>query len=750
VGKLTRGERLAVSNKRIVLIIVGVLVAFVVVVIGGGLFLARQLARLPGIGLGMKSHAGKPIPCGPEAMTQAKVNEYILGFYRRNLVEAYRQSGKHNPAWDQTAYAFLEQMARLETGYKDQAKPEVTDAQMRKLLAAGCDDPIVLGRIGDLEIGDGKNEQAQPHIAAAIAGLERIKAPALVRALAYHNMAQLTGEVGKQLERADFKWRPRAIEAYVEAADRSNFGPCEQRAVWGRLCQVMEDDFRRSQAQIVMTLKSKPNTDPWILNMAWGKHRFDWAVLAAGGEDYILMATGEKRKTYLEFLGKARTYLEKAYELHPEYPQAASFMIEVSKGAPKAGETERQWFDRAVAAQLDWMPAYHGMVGALNRWWGGSRKAQLAFAKECLDTKRFDTLVPQMYERTVYGFSGRDDESTIWNDPEVWTNLQTFYEGAVAEATRSDPDEVKPLRTRYVISAWRTGHTDVARAQLDATGGAVDRPSFDETWGERADLVVGQIHALTGPNKDAVQLAEQLFRVEKNAEASAAFKPLLGVEKDTHALFYVRDRLQTLQWEQRFRADEWVNLDPTPDLVGWNPWQGNIKALPDGKGFISRPGEQSALMVCNMRPGEYFEVHCDVEFPPQQVKGIEAAFVVNIAAASANPYYDSFRIIRTPPTAYCGGGWSEYREHALGDVPRKFRLRLVQCHNRITLYMNDQTIFQDQELTDPGFRFEGPHSIGFGGETYPDRSQPVIYRNIQIHRVSSGAIKSKAASEQGE
>lgn len=724
------------TRGKMVLIVVSVLMASLVVAAVGGIFLIRQISRMTSGGLGGQAVVrGKPLPCGAEALTSKQVEPMLVGYYRKQLGEAYRQHGRHSPAWDKAAEELLEAVALSAAGVKDAPTPEDVKPLVAALVRADCDDPLVLARIGHSYMNAGQAAEAESYLLRALKGLKQQGYPPLPVAWAYHDVAQLKGEVGRSLESADFKWRPQAIAAYVEAAGQS-FGPHEQRALWAQFNRLLENDFRRSQAAIIRGLQDQPGTDPWILNMAQGRHWFDYAVFCAGGEDYILLAQGKKLEDYQKYLAEARPYFAKAAELHPDYPEPFGFMILVARGETGAGERPRDWFDRAVAAQFDFMSAYYDMHRALHPWWGGSRSAQLAFAKECLDTGRFDTDVPMMYQETVFMISGSQGETDTWKNSEVWPNLQAYYEGALAEAARSSPDSVKPLRTLYALMGWRTGHPDVSLSQIQALKGQLDRATFDQVWGERMELFVGEVYALASPNKQQIEAAEALYDQQRVPEALAAFDKLLAQEKSRQVQFYLRDRLQTLRWEKDFEAGKWVDLKPTPDLVGWDPWQGTFEPLKDGTGFIVRPAPETfALMVCHLRPDQWYEIKCDVEFPAEKVEGIEAGFVVDISASSANPYYDSFRIIRSPATGYCGGGWSMYREHALGEVPRKLQMRLVQCDNRITMYMNDTCVFQDQELTDRGYRFEGAHHVGIGGETYPDPTKPVIYRNIKIHKM---------------
>jgi len=55
----------------------------------------------------------------------------------------------------------------------------------------------------------------------------------------------------------------------------------------------------------------------------------------------------------------------------------------------------RDWFDRAVEAQMDYEPAYNSLLWALTPRWGGSHGKMYQFGLECLATKRFDTCVPE-------------------------------------------------------------------------------------------------------------------------------------------------------------------------------------------------------------------------------------------------------------------------------------------------------------------------------------------------------------------
>ncbi|MEN6301398.1 MAG: hypothetical protein ABFD96_01660 [Armatimonadia bacterium] len=727
------------ADKRLV---IGVIVASLVVCIGGGIFLVSHVTKLAKSTLGVGGFSGQPLPEGDRAVTEAQLEPLWRGYYRKNLVTAYEQHGKHDARWDKAAKDFLELHAVVSTGLDEDRSFKDLVAPGLALLKRGCDDPLIVMLTGNALRVQNRVKEARPLIERSLPGLKERGYPPLMLAWAYFSMADFEGEVGSKLESADFKWRTPAIDAFVAAADKSGFGPQEQRPLWWEIQNLMESHFRRSQAQIVNTMKARPNTDPWLFRMAWGKHNFDYGWFYRGN-DFIQNVKPEDYKEFEKGMGFARGNFEQAYAAHPEYPEASVYLLDIAKtGAVSGMESERTWFDRAVAGQFDWMPAYYDYISALQPRWGGSHEALLAFAKECVDTARFDTLVPKIYYEVVLTIAEHDREDSVWSNPEIWPPLQTYCKGRLTWAVKNKPKYVKQIRTVYALIAWRSGHPDVARQQLEAMQGQIDKPTFDAQWSERAELIVGMIYGLTGPRKEKVRQAEELYAAEKIDQALAAYQALLEIETDKPALYFLRDRIQSLRWEKQFQANQWVNLDPTPDLVGWDIWQGRFKPLADGKGFTMWPGERFGLMSCMMRPGSSFEIRCDVEFPNEKVKGIEAGFLVDIPL-TANPYYDSCRVIQNPPESVFGPGWDAFREHALSEVPRKCRLRLIQCENRVTMYLDKQTVLQDQQLSDRGFRFQGPHHVAIGGEVWPDPTKPVIYRNIQIHKLSGDAVKGR-------
>ena len=98
-------------------------------------------------------------------------------------------------------------------------------------------------------------------------------------------------------------------------------------------------------------------------------------------------------------------------------------------GSEAEGETARLWFDRATSAQFDYNPAYENYLLQLLPHWGGSLKEIMAFGRACLETGRFDTLVPTFFFRAVESVCSEvDDWRKVYRDPEIAPRIVSLSE----------------------------------------------------------------------------------------------------------------------------------------------------------------------------------------------------------------------------------------------------------------------------------------------------------------------------------
>lgn len=89
--------------------------------------------------------------------------------------------------------------------------------------------------------------------------------------------------------------------------------------------------------------------------------------------------------------------LEASWDANPNHPAAAAKMIEVINGIRSSDlAAARMWFDRAVAAQADYAPAYSSYLKVLSLAATPQNPLGLKFAASCALTGRFDTMVPMI------------------------------------------------------------------------------------------------------------------------------------------------------------------------------------------------------------------------------------------------------------------------------------------------------------------------------------------------------------------
>ena len=124
-------------------------------------------------------------------------------------------------------------------------------------------------------------------------------------------------------------------------------------------------------------------------------------------------------------LAKARAILTKSWELNPRDSGAAALMIDVAMGDGGGKKEMRLWFDRSVAAEMDFFDAYRALLWALCPRWHGSHEEMLLLGDEFLRTARFDTCVPFHYFKVVADIASEESDShEIYERLDIAANLK--------------------------------------------------------------------------------------------------------------------------------------------------------------------------------------------------------------------------------------------------------------------------------------------------------------------------------------
>ncbi|MHB9139762.1 MAG: thioredoxin family protein, partial [Victivallaceae bacterium] len=163
--------------------------------------------------------------------------------------------------------------------------------------------------------------------------------------------------------------------------------------------------------KVMLSRLEKLRIDPWVAKMIAAKIELDIAWNARGC-GYANTVTDEGWKEFAAHGKIASKYLEDAWKMHPEWPEAAGLLVYVSCGQ-SGGDDMVKWFNRAVSAQIDYTPAYKYMLWGLRPRWHGDWHAMLAFGQKAADMEEawFYTAAPLAFVWAVQDIAGEMDFS---------------------------------------------------------------------------------------------------------------------------------------------------------------------------------------------------------------------------------------------------------------------------------------------------------------------------------------------------
>jgi hypothetical protein len=453
-----------------------------------------------GVCPGAEAPAGK-IPAGPEARTEKDFMAVVASYFQRNMVEAYATAGTRDDKWNEAATTFLKHAAGFFAG-TGKADPEALSVEGKALVEKGCTDPMVLYAYGVALQEAEELEQAAPVLRQALDGVAKSGYPRVFCVTAATRLADIDSETSESEEETPTyqAYRDQAIKYIGEAGGDGSYQQGGQRMFLDWVEGIWDDLLDGHQQDVYEALKANPKTDPYVRDVIGGRYEIAAAWEARGG-GWASEVTQEGWAGFKTHLNAARDLLTAAWKLHPEFPEAPTEMITVAMGrADGEAHHEKDWFYRAVAAQMDYQAAYDAMMWDLHPRWSGSYDAMYAFGVECLETRRFDTGVPMMFVVALQSIAeDNDDDLTYWRKPETYSHLKRFYAGykAQMEETKASEETRNGLESMHAATDYLTRHYEDARVRLAKLGDNVDSDAF-ESFAGPLDRAIRDIEARTG------------------------------------------------------------------------------------------------------------------------------------------------------------------------------------------------------------------------------------------------------------
>ena len=676
----------------------------------------------------------------PAVVTFHDVRQGRLAFNRRTLSGAYKAVGRHDPAWDEQAVAFLDKMADYFTAGTVPEFYRPTEFYSNKqgladgatLVAGGCDDPLVLYCYGAVLMDSGNDDEALPVLRQAGAGLRRAGYPPNRVASVSERLAQLSKD---KTESAALEARARAD--YVNAC----CGPqaaADRKPLIDIVWSWMEE--RPAQQAFVAALAARPDADPWLLGVASGRlHvKLAWDSRGNGSARDV---TEEGWKGYLANMKLARDDLVGAWKVDPTLPEAPTEMITVCTGAgPELGEQAEEWFGRALAAQVDDERPYQLMLyGPLQARWGGSREAMMQLGDACLVNPRYDTMVPWKYVYAVKSVgvdSGRP--WALLNDPAVYDKVAAVCDGYLKAVPSGRQDAF--WRSAKAAAAWKAERWSDARKALDeqSAGGGKPVPATFRWFGADDGLTAAaEVYARTGPRADDLTAAEELAAVGKPAEAIAKFRAAadaLGAADP--ASRYLAVQAGRLDAGLKFAAGDWASLD-VGGLAGWRQNEGIWRATDDGA-LAGQPGKTGWSRLVWSDPasrqlGTAFEISGTVRFPVTGKRRLPSysggVFLFNREGESTTLFVGLWKPGNSVGFNAHGSPDKSY-PRKMSDAPT-FRVRVVG--RDVTLWVDGKPVGEPYKLPD-GLRPE----LGFAVGGYGKAAATVTFADLKVRKLPEG------------
>jgi hypothetical protein len=530
-----------------------------------------------------------------------------------------------------------------------------------------------------------------------------------------------------------------AMQQLKEAFQDGSFHPEDQAEIadvlimdWGR------QFFDRNAAAIYPLVEAQGKDFQWLALVLEGQYEINEAWKARGG-GYTDTVTEGGWKGFREHLGEARKCFTKAWELQPDLPLAPDRMMTVALG-DSGLEEMRLWFDRTVAAQVDYPDAWSEMRWGLRPRWYGNLDAMLAFGVMAVDTKRFDTDVPGVFFDVISDMESElrwPGGEHIYDRADIWPHLQQMYEGYIANASPSaSPDG---WRRTYASVAYLAGKYETARQQLEALHWQTKHWNLSG-WGTDMSLMPLEVAARTGPLAGQIDAAESAYN---DGDIAGALRFYTGLAARTNAdertRAFIQDRLVTLGMEDRLDKGEWVDFMPSgTNFPGWYIERGKCQCLPDGSLEVESD-EGGHLLYARVQMGMNFEVKGGFTVVRSSTKAFQAGLIMGLPDFDTYGW-DAFRIKRNNDE----GDVVSFSQHwtknqvlspvAINSRTNSFDFRLQ--NGKVTASVNDREIFDKVNPPENYYLSTNEFLLGLGA--FNDMNNTVIrYYDIKARKLSS-------------
>ncbi len=672
-----------------------------------------------------------PIPAQTESCYQDRLRSRFNGLYRDPVLAHAAPDMPYREKLEQLLNAYV---SHLSTGVPDQKELLVRTTDMigkvpdvpvvaychARMLYANSIRPMVVGIPQQVRL------EVFRLLEAARAGFQ---SPEWSHPYLAMRCAFWRGAIGMK---SDPEWTARAWEDFrlllEDSAMVENYDTL-LLSDWEDFIGAYNSPLAKQRLEKMQEFKSLEESRPWLYHMLMG---------------IGYLAEGWDRDEYLRAqdmnIQQAIVHLAKAYELDPSRPEAAAHMITALLASGADGRAMRQWFDRTVQVEMDHLPAYDRYMVRLSPMWGGNADAWYAFGVECVETRRFDTLVPGYYLDAIEAVAKRDAKSyDTYRRPGCYEHLMDLMDGWKnrADDTRGEAY----WESRKAAYAWACGHYPEAAEILARLGKDFDA-SVLIPLGAGMPQFLEEVWTLSNPRAAEYEKARAVLAAGDALAARETIEGVLAVLPESDpARTYFQRMLERIDAMEAWGRGEWISL-MSPELIPWTSTAGGWTY--DGQRWVLlSAGGMEEKLLCGFALGGDYEVEGTLEFvegeldarnhhPPR-----EFFLHVGIPLDGRTPHAGVRILLRNWP-AYaeispCGRTGADRLGVEDVNVDARSTFQLIQRDGKLSFRLNGETIAEgyDLQMQEPD-RLR-PSSIGL--HIYKAGPQGVVVHSLRAKRL---------------
>lgn len=672
-----------------------------------------------------------PIVIKPGVRLQKDFDDRWLAWADRAMVAPFAEVAGRWPALQQDAVTYVRDALRYwKTGRHPLYTVDKLAERGNTLKKAGVDDPLFLTLATWAETRKLQRwPEPSPNYVRAVMHPEFKKHPACTQAFICGVYNGIRVDNKSKLNFLD-QWMDAARKALVEDAayrpEEDDIAAFNLEFLWNRMNEVFCDEIRTKQEPRLTAIAEGPFPTEWL------------RLLVQGG---IELARSEPFGDGAGSVSRGQELLQRAWELHPERPEAAVLLIRPRVGGDPEPES-RLWFERAISARFDCMPAYSWMFETYAASGDGRNGAMAAFLLSAVQTGRYDTDVPAYFLRGMNIIARQLDD---WRRP----YRSGLFSEVIVELTRKlaeDPArswEPNAVKGDHGVYLWMAGQYAMAHDLLKD----VPEPYPSSTRrilmyfpGSREREVRAESVIRARGRGDLWELAKKDYDAMRFDPAEAALQ-CLSAELAGETPIEVKSMLSAIQIEKALGRGGWVELKVDPQLTGWRVHKGNWSATPDGV-LVNRGADESIFILHGARVGDSLEMEGEFEFEARDKGKGRLGMVVGHAWTDSREQWVTCSLSYDDNAPYHGTLlWGNYLSRApkvvIDTPPVRWRFHVLCQNGLVNFRLNDKEILKNHQpirTFGDAFGLMKDGRVGFNARLSPEGMTTRIY-NVRVRRL---------------